>query len=59
MIQSKSTDKLIAMKDIISETIESMSKDKMDELEEIKIEWSQISDPDVGPLPNLIIKFIS
>lgn len=59
MTPSKSTDKLIALKDIITQTIKCLSKEKMDELIEIKIEWSEIKNDETGPLPNLYLKFMS
>lgn len=63
MSESKSTDKLIAVNDIITATLRSLSQEKRDKLSEVTVTWESISggeeDGDVEhvPCPNLSLKF--
>ena len=59
MIESKSTDKLSIMKDIVETTLEEMPNDKIQDLEELSITWAfdQDDTSDAGPLPVLNLRF--
>ena len=60
MVDSKSTDKIKIMQDILSTALKDMPESKMQELEELAITWDY--DPDrqggVGPVPQLKLKFM-
>jgi hypothetical protein len=58
MVKSKSTEKLVEMKALVKETIETLSPEKADELVELSITWKEGS-YDSGPLPELNMKFLS